>query len=208
MEMAPWSFQLVRYNLCWSHSLERMPATESVVLDEHGVECKCRGTQRWWTYSFPSLRRNRQDARPATNDTGLCWQESSPEPQLVTWIIPKGYMSSHLFCHSHWDILERRPNRPSSGYADSDRQLSRDGFGEHSLWDEMSSPVVCCPVAVKLKPEQLRVAKRLSHCCRKNLHDWCPQASRAESVSIQDCVIFFQLFLHSSLHGVLLSALT
>lgn len=54
----------------------------------------------------------------------------------------------------------------------------------------MSSPVVCCPVAVKLKPEELRVAKRLSHCCGKNLHDWCPQASRAESVSIQDCVIF------------------
>ena len=143
----------------------------------------------------------------ATNDMGLCWQ-SSPEPQLVTWIIPKGYVSSHLSCHSHWDILGRRPNHPSSGYADSDRQLGQDGFGEHTLWDEMSSPVVCCPVAVKLKPEQLRVAKRLSHCCGKNLHDWCPQASRAESVSIQDCVIFFRLFLHSSLHGVLLPALT
>lgn len=50
--------------------------------------------------------------------------------------------------------------------------------------------MVCCPVAVKLKPEELGVAKRLSHCCGKNLHDWRPQASRAESVSIQDGVIF------------------
>lgn len=69
----------------------------------------------------------------------------------------------------------------------------------------MSSPVVCCPVAVKLKPKELRVAKRLSHCCRKNLHDWRPQASTAESVSIQDCVIFsaislFQPLWSTSLH--------
>lgn len=90
--------------------------------------------------------------------------------------------------------MERRPNHPSSGYADSDRQLSQDSFSEHIPWDEMSSPVVCCPVAVKLKPEELRVAKRLSHCCRKNLHDWRPQASSAESVSIQNCVIFFSYF--------------
>lgn len=57
-------------------------------------------------------------------------------------------------------------------------------------WNEMSSPVVCCPVTVKLKLEELRVAKRLSHCCGKNLHNWRPQASSAESVSIQDWVIF------------------
>lgn len=30
----------------------------------------------------------------------------------------------------------------------------------------------------------------MSHCSRKNLHNWHPQASSAETVSIQDCVIF------------------
>lgn len=144
------------------------------------------------------LRRNVQDARPGRSSCnkwhGPLWTECSPEPHLVMWIIPKGYTSSHLSCHSHWDILKRRPNHPSSGYADSDRQLSRDGFGEHALWYEMSSPVVFCLVAVKLKPEKLRVAKRLSHCCGKNLHDWRPQASSAESVSIQGCVVFFSYF--------------
>lgn len=144
------------------------------------------------------LRRNVQDARPGRSSCnkwhGPLWTECSPEPHLVMWIIPKGYTSSHLSCHSHWDILKRRPNHPSSGYADSDRQLSRDGFGEHALWYEMSSPVVFCLVAVKLKPEKLRVAKRLSHCCGKNLHDWRPQASSAESVSIQSCVVFFSYF--------------
>lgn len=43
MEMASWSFQLVKYNLFWTHSLERATATESVVSDENGVECKCKG---------------------------------------------------------------------------------------------------------------------------------------------------------------------
>lgn len=33
MEMAPWSFQLIRYNLFWPHSRERMTATESVMSD-------------------------------------------------------------------------------------------------------------------------------------------------------------------------------
>lgn len=98
------------------------------------------------------LRRNVQDARPGRSSCkkwhGPLWTECSPEPHLVMWIIPKGYTSSHLSCHSHWDILKRRPNHPSSGYADSDRQISRDGFGEHALWYEMSSPVVFCLVAL------------------------------------------------------------
>ena len=145
-------------------------------------------------WSSLSLRRNEQDTGPGRNSYNKwhrpLWTGCSPEPQLVLWAVPKGYTSSHLSCHYHWDLLERRPNRFSSRYADSGRQLSCDGFGECTPWVEMSSPVVCCPVAVKLKPEELRVAKRLSHCFGKDLHDWCPQASSAESVSIQDCVIF------------------
>lgn len=81
-------------------------------------------------------------------------------------------------------------NHPSWGCADSDRQLSQGGFGENTLWNEMSSPVVCCPGAVKLKLKKLRVAKRLSHCSGKNFLNWRPQASSAETVSIQDWVIF------------------
>lgn len=195
MEMAPWSFQVLEYNLFWPHNHERTTAIESVVSDKNGMNANAKASQRWWPWSSLYPRRNEQDAGPGRSSYnkwhGLLWTECSPEPQLVMWVVPKGCTSSHLSCHSHWDLLERGPSRPSSGYADSDRQLSRDGFGEHTLWDEMSSPVVCCPVAVKLKTEELRVAKRLSHCCRKNLHDWRPQARTAESVSIQDCVIFF-----------------
>lgn len=43
MEMAPWSFQLVRYNLFWPHSLEGTTVTESVVSDENCTECKGKG---------------------------------------------------------------------------------------------------------------------------------------------------------------------
>ena len=47
MEMAPWSFQLIRYNLFWPHSRERMTATESVMSDlkkkKKYHECKCTG---------------------------------------------------------------------------------------------------------------------------------------------------------------------
>lgn len=89
---------------------------------------------------------------------------------------------------------KKRPKHLSCGYADSDRQLRQGGFGENTLWNEISSPVVCCPGAVKLKLKKLRVAKRLSHCSRKNLHNWRPQASSAETVRIQDCVIFFFYF--------------
>lgn len=85
---------------------------------------------------------------------------------------------------------KRKSNHPSWGCADSDRQLSQGGFGENTLRNEMSSPVVCCPGAVKLKLKKLRAAKRLSHCSGKNLLNWRPQASSAETVSIQDCVIF------------------
>lgn len=42
MDTALWGFQLVRYNLFWPHSLERTTATESVVSDENGEECKCK----------------------------------------------------------------------------------------------------------------------------------------------------------------------
>ena len=44
MEMAPWSFQLIRYNLFWPHSRERITATESVMSDlkkKKQRECKC-----------------------------------------------------------------------------------------------------------------------------------------------------------------------
>lgn len=45
MEMAPWSFQLIRYNLFWPHSRERMTATETVMSDKkkNQRECKCTG---------------------------------------------------------------------------------------------------------------------------------------------------------------------
>lgn len=47
MEMAPWSFQLIRYNLFWPHSRERMTATESVMSDikkkKKQRECKRTG---------------------------------------------------------------------------------------------------------------------------------------------------------------------
>lgn len=156
MEMAPWSFQLIRYNLFRPHSHERMTATESVMSDlkkkKKQRECKPQASQRWWTWSSLFLTRNDQDARLGRSSYNKwhqpLWTECSPEPQPAMWVVPKGCSSTHLSCLSHWDLLKRGPNRPSSGYADSDRQLSRDGFGEHTVWDEMSSPVVSCPVAV------------------------------------------------------------
>lgn len=158
-EMAPWSFQLVRCNLFWPHSLERTTATESVVSNKNCIERRCKGVTEGIIWCSPSLRRHEQHTGPGRSS---CYKWHGPlrtELQLATQTIPKGGTSSRLSCHSHGYTLER-PNRPSSGYADSDRQLSRDGFGKYTTWVEMSSPVVSCPVTAKLKPEEPRVAKR------------------------------------------------
>ena len=152
MEMAPWSFQLIRYNLFWPHSRERMTATESVMSDikkkKKQRECKRTGITEVMDVKFSLPEEEWPRCQTGIKWHQPLWTECSPEPQPVMWVVPKGCSFTHLSCLSPWDLLKRGPNRPSSGYADSDRQLSRDGFGEHTVWDEMSSPVVSCPVAV------------------------------------------------------------
>lgn len=104
MEMAPWSFQLIRYNLFWPHSRERMTATESVMSDlkkkKNSMNANAQASQRWWMWSPLFLRRNDQDARPGRSSYskwhGPLWTECSPEPQPVMWVIPKGCSSTHL----------------------------------------------------------------------------------------------------------------
>lgn len=159
------------------------------------TEYKCKTLQRWWVGCSPSPRWKEDNAGPernnTTNDTRLCGH--IPEPLQV---IRDDSQSLCVLTYplspplTIFRIKKKKSNHPSWGCADSDRQLGQGGFGENTLWNETSSPVVRCPGAVKLKLKKLRVTKRLSHCSGKNLLNWCPQASSAETVSIQDCVIF------------------
>lgn len=63
MEMAPWSFQLIRYNLFWPHSRERMTATESVMSD---IKKKKKKKTAW----MQTHRHHRGDGREVLSSWG------------------------------------------------------------------------------------------------------------------------------------------
>ena len=44
---------------------------------KNSVNANAQASQRWWTWSSLFLRRNDQDARPASNDISLCGQSAA-----------------------------------------------------------------------------------------------------------------------------------
>lgn len=96
MEMAPWSFQLVRYNLFWPHSLEGTIATESVVSDKHCIECKCQGIAGVMNMKFSLSKK--EWTRP------WAWKEQLEQmtPACVDRMLPRasaGHVDNSLRLH-------------------------------------------------------------------------------------------------------------
>lgn len=74
--MAPWSFQLVRYNLFRPHILRGRQPQNPWCQMKIAQNANAKASQRWWTWSSPSLRRNEQDTGPGRSSCNK-WHRAS-----------------------------------------------------------------------------------------------------------------------------------